>query len=117
MRRWYLWIVVFVVVGLLGCYSVAAGESISSAEQSGNGPTLYVTSPQDGSVVRLIPVRVSGTAISSVGITVNGVPLNLDGMHFSTRVELEPGANSIEVVARDALDREVSKCLTVIYVP
>ena len=119
MRSWILWIAVLTIAILSSCQGTADGRpiSINHISQTGNGLILNVTAPQDESVIRISPVTVSGNTSPDAEVTVNGLAVSLEGTHFSVQVELETGPNSIDVVARDASGKQVSKYLTVVYVP
>ncbi len=66
-------------------------------------PVLEITSPTNGLLTRETSVQILGT-ISEAGaaITVSGIPATVDGTDWSFSFDLVEGANTIEVVARDA---------------
>ena len=119
MRSWFLFTATLTIAVLIGCQSTADGRSVSfnGSSQTANMMSLTVTAPQDESVIRISPVTVSGNASPGTEVTVNGLEVSLEGTHFSVQVELEAGPNSIEVVARGSSGTQVSKYLSVVYIP
>jgi len=109
-----------IIISLVGgCQSSPSQVPVVSNNgvQVGDGLTLSITQPQDESVVRTNPVTISGTATAGSDVTVNGQSISLDGVHFSATLELEPGPNTIEVLARDSAGKQASRYVTVVYVP
>ena len=72
-------------------------------------PVLNLTSPQDGALVKVTPLTVTGS-VSDDGelslLTVNGSAATPSGGSFSAQVELTEGANAIRVVATDSTGRQ-----------
>jgi hypothetical protein len=69
-------------------------------------PTVTITSPADGSLVKTPSVQVSGTATSAGAISavsLNGQPVNLAGGQFSGAVNLTEGLNVLVAAATDVL--------------
>lgn len=123
-----LWLPVFaflLTTSLIGCQVAAnSADSYSSTDtgnsngnSNGNGLTLNVTQPLDESVVRASPVSVSGSTAAGAEVMINGLSVSLDGSHFSAMVELEPGPNMIEVIAKSSPGKQATKYITVVYVP
>jgi hypothetical protein len=112
-------LVVIAISMVGGCQGSNAPAPVvnNNGTQVGNGLSLNITQPQDESVVRTNPVTISGTASAGSDITVNGLSVSLDGTRFSAILELEPGPNTIEVYARNTAGKQVSRYLTVVYVP
>src|SRR5690606_33141485 len=66
-------------------------------------PTLTITAPIDGAIVRSTPYTVTGTVSDSTAIVkVNGALAVVTGNNFSAHVVLVPGVNSIQVAAENA---------------
>ena len=79
---------------------------------------LEITEPQDSSVVKTQIVRVRGTTSPDANVEVNEQPVIVDDSGiFSVMVALEPGPNSIEIVATDNNENEEFRLITVIYQP
>ena len=121
-----LWLPVFaflLTTSLIGCQVAAnSADSYSSTDTgnsngNGNGLMLNVTQPLDESVVRASPVSVSGSTAAGAEVMINGLSVSLDGSHFSAMVELEPGPNMIEVIAKSSPGKQATKYITVVYVP
>jgi hypothetical protein len=78
---------------------------VRTVVRDNTAPSLNVTAPPDNSTTLASSVTVTGSATdaTALGVTVNGVPMSLDGSGaFSTAVGLAEGANVITVVATDA---------------
>lgn len=128
MNRLWLPVFAFLLTTLLiGCQVAAnsadsysstdTGNSNGNSNGNGNGLTLNVTQPLDESVVRASPVSVSGSTALGAEVMINGLSVSLDGSHFSAMVELEPGPNMIEVIAKISPGKQATKYITVVYVP
>ena len=79
---------------------------------------LLITEPEDQTVVRDNPVRVSGRTTPDAVLTVNGIQVPVDEFGlFSTRVVLDQGPNVFEVVATGASRQVLSAILAVIFRP
>ena len=80
---------------------------------------LVLQTPAEEEVVVVQPtVEVRGKTVLDAVVTINGevVPVDASG-EFSANVELEPGPNTVTVVANDFQGNEQARVLTVIYVP
>lgn len=79
---------------------------------------LEITSPQNESVINMPSVTVRGKSTADAVVSVNGqlAEVGTDGS-FESFVALDPGPNTIEIVANDFHGGQNSKLLTVIYVP
>lgn len=104
---------------VIGCQADIDGLPVSTikTETVSNLFKLNITGPVDESVVRTSPVTVSGSTNAGADLMVNGLSVALENGHFKVLVELEPGPNVIDIVAKDAFGKQVSKYLTIIYVP
>jgi len=83
------------------------------------GPlALQVTSPQDGTVVNINQIQVTGAASPGDVVTVNDniILIGADGK-FQTTISLDEGPNLIEILASNDSGDETSIELTVIYAP
>jgi hypothetical protein len=72
-------------------------------------PVLTVDAPEDGIVIGVDTVVVSGSVTDATAVTVdaNGVPLPVDGAGlFSGAISLSEGANVVTVTATDAADND-----------
>lgn len=80
---------------------------------------LQVTTPVEEEATVMQPsVEVRGKTVLDAVVTVNGevIPVDASG-EFSADVELEPGPNTVTIVASDFQGNEQARVLTVIYVP
>ncbi len=80
------------------------------------GPTITLTTPQDGEMITTPLVRVTGTAVNTKELTLDGrsIFVDLQG-NFNEQLLLYAGYNIIEVVAKDADGREERKTVGVIW--
>lgn len=118
----FLWIVLG--VGLLfsiliSCQAGVTGLPvvINSNNPDGDILKLDITGPVDESVVRSSPVTVSGNTVPGADLMINGLSVALENGHFSVLVELEPGPNLIDIVAKDTQGKQTLKYVTVVYIP
>ena len=111
--------VLLTTVIVVGCHVAGAGSpvSVSYDNQSSDLLAVSVTQPQDESVVRMTPLPVSGTVSAPAKVTVNGVSVEMSGNHFSTTVDLDPGPNSIDIMAMDTHGGQAFESVSVVYVP
>ncbi len=80
---------------------------------------LQITAPVEEEVTVMQPsVEVRGKTVLDAVVTINGevIPVDASG-EFSADVELEPGPNTVTIVASDFQGNEQARMLTVIYVP
>lgn len=79
---------------------------------------LNVVSPAEEMVVMVPSVEIRGNTVLEAVVTINGKAMPVDASGgFSANLELEPGPNTITVVASDFQGNEQARILTVIYVP
>ena len=79
---------------------------------------LLVTEPANLTIVADQPVRVAGRTRSGTLVTVNGVAVSVDGQgQFFTLVQLEPGSNIINVIARSTDGQSLRSTISVIFTP
>ncbi len=81
-------------------------------------PTLTLSNPLNGAVLAAASITVAGS-ISTLGatpitVTVNGENATVSGGQFTQTVTLAEGANTITVVATDALSQQSQSSLSVI---
>lgn len=73
-----------------------------------NGPTLTITSPAAGALIRASTVTVTGAVSDSVSpvksVTVNGVNATISNGTYSATVSLTEGSNTLTVVAKNNVD-------------
>jgi hypothetical protein len=111
-------IAVSVIIILASCQNNMPGLiTANNARPVTDNITLNITQPQDESVVRSNPVTVSGSVPPGIEVMVNGISVSIENNHFSAMVELEAGPNMIEVLARDASGKEITRYVNVVYVP
>jgi hypothetical protein len=82
------------------------------------GPSISITSPTDGETVPGGVLNVSGTALRTSSLTLDGAQLLPDAVngHFATVLAFPPGASILTFVARDRFGRSRTTTRT-IYVP
>ena len=79
---------------------------------------LFVTEPEDQSIVSESSIRLSGRTGPEAITSINGVSVPVDELgFFSTILTLEPGPNIIDVVATNNDGRVLSTVIAVIYRP
>ena len=79
---------------------------------------LVVTEPANLTIVASQPVRVAGRTRPGTLITINGVAVQVDGLgEFATQVQLQPGPNVINVIARSNDGQVLNSAVSVIYTP
>ncbi|MBS1817887.1 MAG: PKD domain-containing protein [Acidobacteria bacterium] len=95
--------------------NVAAGSIVLKIDRT--APSVQVSSPADGAIVREAALAISGSASDPLsGLTTvvcNGVPATLSGAAFSCTVNLSLGQNGIAIVASDAAGNTVTRSLTI----
>jgi hypothetical protein len=116
---WLPLLAVLLFLGVAACQAVAKETPlmVNTNGTGGSALSLTVTQPQDESVVRSNPIMVSGSVSGAVEVRINGSLADSEGGHFSVMVELETGPNSIEITARDTAGKQLSKYVSVVYVP
>ncbi|MBN1375285.1 MAG: hypothetical protein JXA01_03935 [Dehalococcoidia bacterium] len=104
---------------VIGCQADIDGlpVSVGKTDTVSDALKLNITGPVDESVVRSSPITVSGTTDTSVDLMINGLSVSLENGRFKVLVELEPGPNVIDILAKDASGKQASKYLTIVYVP
>ena len=119
--HWILLGIIISIITIIGCQTGAVQTSATlftnGSDESANSPKLILTQPVDESIVRSNPVTVSGNTSSDADVMINGVFVGKENGHFSELIELEPGPNMIEVIARDPSGKQASEYITVVYVP
>jgi len=88
-----------------------------SGEEDTTGPDLKITSPKDDIEVSEDKVEIKGVTEVSATVKVDGKKAENDLGEFKAEVELEEGANKIEVVAEDAAGNKTKKEITVTRKP
>lgn len=79
---------------------------------------LVIREPEDQSVVYQPDLRLVGRTAPEAIVSVKGVSVDVDAFgDFSTVVRLDPGGNTIGIVATSADGQEESRVLAVIYRP
>jgi hypothetical protein len=116
---WYPLLAIIIFSGLAACQAAGSGipSTVNTDNTSGSVLALNITQPQDESIVRSNPVTVSGNVSGGAEVTINGLSVDAESGHFSAIVELETGPNSLEITANDAAGKQVSKYVSVVYVP
>jgi hypothetical protein len=71
------------------------------------GPELIVSSPTDGQTFAESAVHISGNAIRTHELTVNGIKIYADQSgNFSEELLLAPGIHTLEIIATNRLGKE-----------
>lgn len=79
---------------------------------------LLITEPTNLTIVAGQPVRIAGRTRADTLITVNGVAVPVDGQgQFFTLVQLQPGPNLIDIIARSTDGQTLSSTVSVIFSP
>ncbi len=79
---------------------------------------LLVTEPANLTIVASQPIRIAGRTRPGTLITINGVAVPVDGLgQFATLVQLQPGPNIIDVIARSTDAQSLSSSVSVIFSP
>ena len=79
---------------------------------------LLVIEPANLTIVAAQPIRVAGRTRPGILITVNGVAVAVDELgQFETMVQLEPGPNSIDVIARTLDGQSLRSTISVRFTP
>ena len=82
-----------------------------------SGPQLSISSPQKGENFDTNFIKISGTAVHTKGVTLDGGPLLTDqNGHFETTLTLPHGGAILTLSATDRFGRTVEEQRTV-YVP
>lgn len=79
-------------------------------------PTVTITAPADGATINATNVQVRGTVASSmreVGVSVNGVPAQVNGAQWVVEVPLEVGSNVLTATALDTTGAQATASITV----
>ena len=105
------------IAALLGLALLAAacGED-SKPPRAEPGVALTLTGPSDGATMRDETVEIAGTVKPArAAVQVLGREVSVDGGRFVTEVELEPGANLIDVAASATGRRPDFAALRVVF--
>lgn len=119
---WILAVAALLMTALIACSPGNSAPAVINDNGNGNGSAanaikLNITGPKDESVVRDSPVVVTGSTEPGADVMINGLSIAVEDGHFSAMVELEPGPNMIDVLARSSAGKQASKYLTIVYVP
>jgi hypothetical protein len=108
----------FVLV-MAGCQAGISGFPVvvNSINADSDILKLNITGPVDESVVRSSHVTVSGNTEPEAAVVINGLSIDLEKGHFSVTVELDPGPNLINILAKNPAGKQISKYVTVVYIP
>jgi len=74
---------------------------------------LTIATPADNSKINKTFVDVTGSVSEAATVTVNGASASMNGLNFSSTVNLAAGANTINVVATDQLNNTASAKRTI----
>jgi uncharacterized protein YfaP (DUF2135 family) len=86
-------------------------------QDPGPAPQLSILSPRDGAGIESGAVRVIGETDQDAVVAVNGVPVEVDAEgRFFQDLMLEPGANTLEIVATDFFGQTVFEAVVVFSV-
>ena len=116
---WYPLLAVLLFLGMAACQAAANRMplAVNTGSSVGSVLRLNITQPQDESVVRSNPIMVSGNVRGGAEVMINGLLADAAGGHFNAMVELETGPNYIEISVSDGAGKQVSKYVSVVYVP
>jgi len=116
---WFPLLAVLFFSGMAACQAAVNGIplAVNTGSTGDSALSLYITRPQDESVVRSNPIAVSGNVRGGAEVMINGLLADAQGGHFNAKVELETGPNYIEITASDGAGKQVSKYVSVVYVP
>lgn len=93
------------------------GYGFVEAEPILVGPTLTISTPENGALVASGIVSVSGTAKRATTLTLDGAPLLPDQSgSFSTTLAFPKGTSILTVVAKDRFGRTITNTRS-IFVP
>lgn len=96
----------------------AGAQSRAAAGRVEIRPFVTITSPANGATVTSSPVTVTGTAGGNSAIervSVNGVGATVSGTHWTARVPLTPGQNTLTATMTPTYGSGVSASVTVTY--
>ena len=80
--------------------------------------SLLVTEPANLTIVADQPIRIAGRTRPGTLVTVNGVSVSVDEQgQFATLVQLQPGPNIIDIIARSTNGKILSSTISVNYSP
>lgn len=119
--RSHLWLrprnlaVVFSILAFVGCGSnEPASTTKKPAAPAAKAITINVTAPQDNDVVRRNSVAVRGTVDPpDADVQVAGKPATVSDGIFSARITLDPGDNTVDVIATAEGAKPTTTSLTV----
>ena len=107
------WLKIIFFTGLL---LVILGYSGFEARKILTGPSLKITSPLVGGVVKDPYVQVTGVARNIKEITLNGNPIYIDeNGNFNEKFLLISGYNRIELEAKDKFNKETKEVIELVY--
>jgi len=93
------------------------GYGLIEAHSMVAGPALELVSPTEGAVVTGGIVTISGTALRTAALTLNGAPLLHEGDgDFTTVLALPPGVSVVTITAADRFGKRIAMTRTV-FVP
>lgn len=101
---------ILVVLALVLIYGLIEAVPILS------GPSLSVASPTDGQTIAASGVvEISGTALRTVALTLDGTPLLADAQngHFAATLAFPPGTSILTFSARDRFGRSRTTTRTI----
>jgi hypothetical protein len=90
------------------------------AQDSGQPPSVSISSPAPNATVGFTPVTVTGSASAGSGVqgvTVNGIAATLSGGSYTAAVPLAPGRNAVTAVVTTDLGTTATTAETVTYMP
>ncbi len=102
---------------LFGAIFVAVlGYAAYQSQYIVRGAVLTVTTPQDGETVHEALLPIEGTVTRAAHITLDDNPIFSDPQgHFSEKLLLAPGSNTIKLTVEDRFKRTQVKLITVFY--
>ncbi|MDD2855819.1 MAG: Ig-like domain-containing protein, partial [Desulfuromonadaceae bacterium] len=78
-------------------------------------PVIAVTAPMDNSVTNIPQVQIAGTVDENSVVTVSGIQASINNNIWTADLTLQPGLNTIEVVATDLFGNSSTLKRSIVY--
>lgn len=95
--------------------TLSAGKTLTLNIQLIRKPSLNINiiSPQDGAIIGMTPVTVTGDTSNNAEVSVNGIQATVSNNIFSATLPLKEGHNIITAIATDQYGQTESKSISV----